>query len=180
MNQRIPASRKGIPKRWVASRHLARTGREPWGPGQRPGIESDVRSASSLCPSPSVARVCPSRWCQGRPAGRAAAALDSIGYDFRPDRRRVRSSCDAAISTSLRSSIPRNDIEATSRKQAIDNKYTRQGQTQNTLISLKQMASDLLTTSETPVIGRTRAATFAARSTTRPTTASEPRSVAAA
>ena len=67
-----------VPKRYPETGREpapARTGREPRGPGQCPGIESDVRSAYSLCPSPSVARVRPSRWCQGRPAGRAQRPL---------------------------------------------------------------------------------------------------------
>jgi hypothetical protein len=43
--------------------------------GSAPGVELDVRSACPLCPSPSVARVYTSRWCPGRPAGRAQRPL---------------------------------------------------------------------------------------------------------
>ena len=89
--ERLRVSRKGIPKhclvrslssgiRAVAiekprNRHLPGFDREPRGPGQRPGVEPDVRSACPLCPSPSVARVRLSRGCQGRPAGRAQRPL---------------------------------------------------------------------------------------------------------
>jgi hypothetical protein len=38
-------------------RHLPGFDREPRGPGQRPGIEPDVRSSCPLCPSPTVARM---------------------------------------------------------------------------------------------------------------------------
>jgi hypothetical protein len=57
------------------NRHLPGFDREPRGPGQRPGVEPDVRSAWPLCPSPSVARVRLSRGCPGRPAGRAQRPL---------------------------------------------------------------------------------------------------------
>lgn len=89
--ERLRVSRKGIPKhclvrslssgiRAVAiekprNRHLPGFDRESRGPGQRPGVEPDVRSACPLCPSPSVARVRLSRGCQGRPAGRAQRPL---------------------------------------------------------------------------------------------------------
>jgi hypothetical protein len=48
---------------------------------------------------------------------------------IRRGRRAESTSNDTAICTSLRSSIPRTDIEARSRKQAIDNKYDKQAQT---------------------------------------------------
>jgi hypothetical protein len=70
--ERLRVSRKLIPKhclgrslssgiRAVAiekprNRHLPGFDREPRGPGQRPGVEPDVRSACPLCPSPSVAQ----------------------------------------------------------------------------------------------------------------------------
>ena|ERR1035438_780659 len=66
------------------NRHLPGFDREPRGPGQRPGVEPDVRSACPLCPSPSVARVRLSRGCQGRPAGRAQRPLTPSAMILEP------------------------------------------------------------------------------------------------
>jgi hypothetical protein len=64
-------------------RYLARTGREPRGPGQRPGVEADVDSSrvasARLRRSPGSAEA---GGVKGGPAGPSAADLNTAGYDF--------------------------------------------------------------------------------------------------
>jgi hypothetical protein len=78
------ASRKGIPKRWVASRHLPGSAASPGVRGSAPVLSPmSALPLRSLCPSPSVARVPPPEPVVSRAARRpSAAALDTIGYDF--------------------------------------------------------------------------------------------------
>lgn len=63
----------------------ARTGREPRGPGQRPGVEADVDSSrfasARLRRSPGSAEA---GGVKGGPAGPSAADLDTAGYDIDP------------------------------------------------------------------------------------------------
>jgi hypothetical protein len=63
----------------------ARTGREPRGPGQRPGVEADVDSSrfasARLRRSPGSAKA---GGVKGGPSGPSAAALYIAGYHINP------------------------------------------------------------------------------------------------